>query len=324
MADRSAAGLARERPILGDRGRYRPYNEIPASEREERARLELGRAAASPAARDVKAAAAAGDEGGRHAGTRPAPERALSLFMIAAAVVAVAALAVALAPSTLVVSRIDIEGASSMTESEILSIAELRRGEPFFSVDAAAAAAALESDPRVSSAEVRKILPNAVRLSIVERAPVAAAIAEADGRDAAVLIDAEGVAYGIASALEAASVPALSGLRFENFRPGTRLPESLRPLLASLGEIAASEPQLLSAFSEIRVAKRAAGDPEYILYPIGSRIPVRAGTSVSAQSLRSMILVLDILGSRGVSDSVEELDFRSGSAVYRGKEDHSG
>jgi len=289
--------------------------------------LALGRDALARDSDDsaARGRAALGNEaGGRSGGKKSAPERALSLFMIAAATVALAALAVALAPSTLVISRIEIEGASSMTESELLGLASLRRGDPFFSVDAAGSAAALESDPRVASAKVRKILPNALRLEIVERKPAAAAIAELEGRDVAILIDAEGVAYAVASAIEAASVPALSGLRFEGFRLGTRLPDSLLPLLKSLGEIAASEPFLLSAFSELRVAKRARGDPELILYPIGSRIPVRAGSSLSAESLRSMILVLDVLGSKGLSDSVEELDFRSGSVVYRGKEDHSG
>ncbi len=321
MADHAAAGLARERPLFADRGRYRPKNELPASELEERARLALGRGAADAASRGN---GARGPEAGGPASKKSAPERALSLFMIAAAIVALAALAVALAPSTLVVSRIEIEGASSMTESELLELAALRRGDPFFSVDAARSAEALESDPRIASAKVRKILPNAIALKVVERKPAAAAIAEAEGHEVAVLIDAEGVAYAIASAGEAASVPALSGLRFENFRLGTRLPASLLPLLKSLGEISASEPALLSAFSELRVAKRAKGDPELILYPIGSRIPVRAGSSISAESLRSMIMVLDVLGSNGVSDSVEELDFRSGSVVYRGKEDHSG
>jgi hypothetical protein len=139
-----------------------------------------------------------------------------------------------------------------------------------------------------------------------------------------VKIDAEGVAFAAASAAEAASLPVLSGLRFEDFRLGARLPAGLRPILASLGKIRGEEPELLSAFSEIRVVKRATGDPELILYPMGARIPVRSGSVLSAQSLRSMILVLDVLGTKGIASSVAELDFRSGTVVYRGKEDHSG
>jgi cell division septal protein FtsQ len=252
------------------------------------------------------------------------PDRALALFMIAAAIIAGAALFIALTPSMLVVSRFEINGASTIPESELLSTAAVRRGDPFFAVNTARIRSALESDSRIASASVRLILPNILGIDIVERKPVATAIAEIDGRPRAVKIDSEGVVFGAASIEDAASVPVLSGIRFEGFRMGTRLPEAFRPLLSSLGEINAEEPYLLSAFSEIRIIKRTKGDPELVLFPIGSRIPIRTGSPLSVQTLRSMILVLNILASKGIADSVEELDFRSGSVVYRGKEDHSG
>jgi cell division septal protein FtsQ len=244
--------------------------------------------------------------------------------MIAAAAVAFAALLVALVPSTLRITRFEVSGASSMTEAEVLSAALVRQGESFFSVKPARVCAALEADPRVASASVSKIMPNRLRMAIVERKAVACAIASIDGRPAAVKIDAEGVAFAAASAEEASALPVLSGLRFEGFRVGARLPASLSPLLASLAKVRDEEPLLLSAFSEIRIVGRAKGDPELILYPMGVMIPVRAGAALSAQSLRSMIMVLDVLGTRGIAGTVEELDFRSGTVVYRGKEDHSG
>jgi hypothetical protein len=266
--------------------------------------------------------AAGGGERGRAAGRRA--DRALSAFMIAAGAVAAAALVVALVPSTMRITRFDVAGASSMTEEEVLAAALVRPGEPYLSVKTARVRAALEADPRVLSAAVSKSMPNRLKLSIVERAAVATAVAELGGRAAAVKIDAEGVAFAVASATEASALPVLSGLRFEDFRLGARLPAGLRPLLSSLGKIRAEEPRLLSAFSEIRVVRRAAGDPELILYPLGWKIPVRSGSALDAQSLRSMILVLDVLGTKGIASSVAELDFRSGTVVYRGKEDHSG
>jgi cell division septal protein FtsQ len=252
------------------------------------------------------------------------PDRALALFMIAAAAVAFAALLVALVPSALRITRFEIAGASSMTEEDVLAAALVRPGESFLSVKPDRVRASLEADPRVSSAAVAKVLPNRLRMSIVERKAVATAVVEIGGRPAAVKIDAEGVAFAAATADEAAALPVLSGLRFEDFRLGARLPPSLSPVLSSLGKIRDEEPLLLSAFSEIRVVKRAKGDPELVLYPIAARIPVRSGAALSAQSLRSMILVLDVLGTKGIAGTVEELDFRSGTVVYRGKEDHSG
>jgi len=244
--------------------------------------------------------------------------------MLAAAAIAFAALLVALVPSSLRITRFEVSGAQAMTDAEVVSAALVRTGDSFFSVNTSRVRAALESDPRVFSASARKVLPNLLKLAIKERRAVATAIASVDGRPAAVKIDAEGVAFAAASADEAVALPVLSGLRFEDFRVGARLPSSLSSLLASLGRIRDEDPLLLSAFSEIRVVRQSKGDPELVLYPMSARIPVRAGSDLSAQSLRSMILVLDVLGTKGIALSVEELDFRSGTVVYRGKEDHSG
>ncbi len=252
------------------------------------------------------------------------PDRALGLFMIAAAVVAAAALVVALTPSMLVVSRFAIEGASTIAESEILTIAGVRQGDPFFSINTAHIRSLLEEDSRILSASVRLILPNTLGIDIVERKPVATTVVQIDGRTRAVKIDAEGVVFGAASVEDAASVPVLSGIRFEGFKMGARLPDTFKPLLSSLGKITSEDPNLLSAFSEIRIIRRTNGDPELVLFPIGSRIQIKAESSLNVQTIRSMILVLNVLASKGIAESIEELDFRSGSVVYRGKEDHSG
>jgi hypothetical protein len=132
------------------------------------------------------------------------------------------------------------------------------------------------------------------------------------------------VAYAEASPEESSAVPVLSGLRFEGFRLGMRLPPLVASLVASLGAIQASEPALLSAISEIRMVKASGGEPELLIYPLNQRIPVRAGASLDAPTLRSIILVLDVLGTRGIAASVQEIDFRTGTVVYRSKEGQSG
>jgi hypothetical protein len=224
-----------------------------------------------------------------------------------------------------------MSGNASLSRGELLSAALIHDKEYFFSIDASRVKAALEAEPRIARAEVSKLFPNGLKISVRERKAVAAALASIDGRATAVCIDEEGVAYAEATSEEAASVPVLSGVRFEGFRPGTRLPPVVAKLLASLGDIRSSEPALLSAISEIRVVAAGAsegvpggGDPELLIYPLYHRIPVRAGASLDAPTLRSIILVLDVLGTRGIADSVRELDLRSGRAVYRSKEGQPG
>ena len=191
---------------------------------------------------------------------------------------------------------------------------------------------ALETDPRVESAKVSKLFPNGLKIVVKERRAIAEAIVSLEGRSAVVSIDAEGVAFTRAGHEGAASVPVLSGIRFEGFRLGTRLPPAFAGLLNSLGEIQASEPALLAAISEIRVVMAAPSDgatyspaiAELLIYPLNQRIPVRASASLDASTLRSIILVLDVLGTRGIAASVQEIDFRTGTVVFRSKEGQSG
>ncbi|MGA2546887.1 MAG: FtsQ-type POTRA domain-containing protein [Rectinemataceae bacterium] len=258
------------------------------------------------------------------------PEKALAVFLVAAAMFALVAAAVLLVPPALRVTRYEVSGNSSMTREEVLSAALIHETEYFFSLDVARVKAALAADPRVASASVSKLFPNGLRILVAERRSVAAVLVTIAGAASAVCLDSEGVAFAEASPEEAASVPVLSGIRFEGFRFGMRLPPSLTALVASLGAIQSSEPALLSAISEIRVVKPANGSlpagaaPELIIYPLNQRIPVRAGASLDAPTLRSIILVLDVLGTKGLGSSVQEIDFRTGTVVYRSKEGQSG
>jgi cell division septal protein FtsQ len=251
-------------------------------------------------------------------------ERVLVALLAAAALMALAVSAVLLVPPALRVTRYEVSGNAFLSRGELLSAALIHDREYFFSLDAARVKAALEAQPRVARAEVTKLFPNGLRISVTERKAVAAALVSIGGRAAAVCLDAEGVAYAEATPEEAASVPVLSGIRFEGFRVGTRLPPVVAALLASLGAIRASEPALLSAVSEIRLVVASGGAPELLIYPLYQRIPVRAGASLDAPTLRSIILVLDVLGTRGIAATVQEIDFRNGTVVYRSKEGQSG
>jgi hypothetical protein len=257
-------------------------------------------------------------------------ERIISVLLAAAALPALVAALVILVPPSLRVTRYELSGNVALSREEVLSAALVHDKEYFFSIDAARVKAALEAEPRIARAEVAKLFPNGLRIALHERVAVVAALASVEGRSAAVCIDGEGVAYAEATPEEAASVPVLSGIRFDAFRPGTRLPPVVASIVASLGEIRAKEPALLSAVSEIRIVAAGAsgsaygGGPELLIYPLQHRIPVRAGASLDAPTLRSIILVLDVLGTRGIADSVREIDFRSGRVVYRSKEGQSG
>ena len=272
----------------------------------------------------------------RGASRRGPAERALLGLALAALAAAFAAGAVLALPSLFRITRYDIRGARAMSREEILSAALLRGGEPFFSLDPERVRAALEAEPRIAGAEVRRRFPNGLAIELRERVPVATLLVESGGAQLPAYLDAEGVAFALAYGPGAASSPAsrgpggcyappetlplLSGLRVEGFRPGIRLPAELSASLAALGRIAAAEPALLAAFSEIKLSRSRYGETELLLYPLRGRAPVRIGAVPSAGDLRAAILVLDVLGSGDGGRTVSEIDFRTGTVVYRGKE----
>jgi cell division protein FtsQ len=254
----------------------------------------------------------------------------LIALLLSIAILALAAAAVIFLPSALLVTRYEIAGNVSMSRAEVISAAQIHDKEYFFSLDSSRIESALEAEPRIVSAKAERLFPNGLKITIAERRPIVAALVTIGSRAAVVCIDKEGVVYAESSPEEASSMPVLSGIRFENFRPGIRLPRELAALMASLGEIRESEPALLSAISEIRVIVPASPvsstetAPELLIYPLNQRIPVRAGASLDAPTLRSIILVLDVLGTKGIAASVKEIDFRTGTVVYRDKEGQTG
>lgn len=220
------------------------------------------------------------------------------------------------------ISRFEIAGATTLERDEILSWAAVHGTEYFATVDCERIATNLEAHPQVRKAEVSRVFPNALRLVVTDRVAVAAVLADVDGRLVPVAIDDEGVAFRALP--ETADVPVLSGIRFEGFRFGVRLPETLLPVLRSLQDLRQANPALLSAFSEIRLVRRTYGELELVLYPLQYRVPVRTPTVLNEALLRSIILVLDVVERQGLTPSISELDFRTGTVVYRVKEGLSG
>jgi hypothetical protein len=266
----------------------------------------------------------------------PAAERVLAGLAVLAAAAALAAGASLAAPSLFRITRYEVRGASAMAREEVLSAALLRGNERFFSVRPERVRAALEAEPRIAGARVARSFPNGLVLDIVERVPVATVLVESEGFQRLAYLDRQGVAFALAYAPAQAGkgrpaggypapegLPLLSGLRIENFKPGARLPPELAGVLAAIGGIESSEPALLAAFSEIKVSRSRFGETELLLYPFRGRAPVRVGASPTAAELRSVILVLDVLGPRIAEGSVSEIDFRTGTVVYRGKEGQS-
>ena len=105
----------------------------------------------------------------------PARRRRMMPWAIAAcALVTLGAIAIGLSYTPLVAARtVSVTGERHLSEGKVLRIARLGEGTNLIHVDLAAAEARLERNPWVAEATVERGLPHTLRISVVERTPVA-------------------------------------------------------------------------------------------------------------------------------------------------------
>lgn len=226
-------------------------------------------------------------------------------------------------PPALRITQVQVTGNVTIPEADILAVAALGDNENIVTVDIPAIQRRLAAEPRIERVRVSRVLPTTLAVMVTERKPVACLLVQTDRGLRPVLVDALGVVYAYADE-SPAGLPVVSGVQFENFMPGQRLPAELLPVLAGLKNLETTAPALISAFSEIRIVRLAAGDIELLLYPVHVPIPVRTQAVLDEKTLRSVILVLDILKDRHSAGTIEEVDFRTGTVVYRTKEGQPG
>ncbi|MFA6506830.1 MAG: FtsQ-type POTRA domain-containing protein [Treponemataceae bacterium] len=249
-------------------------------------------------------------------------ERALKWSVLALAVVLVVeAVWFLIAVPCMPLRSVEIFGADGLSRSSLYLAAGLKEKTSFFSLDARSVKRGIESLAVVESVSVVRRFPDGVRINVVMRSQVAVALAvTSDARTLPVSIDRNGVVFKVGSGVagSGASGPIISGLLFENPQPGIKLPLFLHSLVADLARLRAENPALLDALSEIRVVKKGYDAYELVLYPSYRAVRVRIGSQLNEDVLRYMMLLLDVLASKGIE--TDELDFRTGTAAYRTKE----
>jgi cell division protein FtsQ len=99
--------------------------------------------------------------------------RRLVAVGIAAAVAIVATSFVASRSSLLHLRHLEVVGTTSLTRAEVVRLAGLSSSTNVLWFDPGAVERRLESDPWVATATVSRRLPGTIRISVVERAPVA-------------------------------------------------------------------------------------------------------------------------------------------------------
>lgn len=222
-------------------------------------------------------------------------------------------------------SNIDIHGIEGLNQADIMRIASIDAESTFMNTKAASIEQALERVPQIESASVIKKFPDSLSIELTQRSAVALAIASLNGKAVPVYFDRYGVVFNIGDNLNdqaAANLPILSGLVFEQARIGMRLPDMLLPLLDDVYRLQQTAPELLGVISEIRIQSRPYDGYDIMIYPAYRPVRVRMGSQLNEDSLRYMMLILDVLASKSIE--ADEIDFRTGTVAYRTKEASSG
>jgi cell division protein FtsQ len=123
---------------------------------------------------------------------------------------------------------IRVSNCELLQRDQILAAASIREGMNVFEVDTKAARAALDALPQVERAEIQRILPNRVDITITERRPIAWVTQGANENPTtnanAWLIDARGVVVKPRQIIEQYHhLPHISGVAVANFAPGQRV-----------------------------------------------------------------------------------------------------
>jgi len=121
--------------------------------------------------------------------------RLVATMIVASLTIAAGSLMVSRS-SLLRLRHLEVVGTSSLTRAQVVRLAALSSSTNVLWFDAGAVERRLESDPWVATATVSRRLPGTIRISVVERAPVAMIRTEV----AFTLLAADGVALGTVAA----------------------------------------------------------------------------------------------------------------------------
>jgi cell division protein FtsQ len=217
-------------------------------------------------------------------------------------------------------SVIEITGLPELDRGEALAQAGIGVHSSYMTVDARGAELALSALCQVESARVTKQFPDTIRIALEGRKAVAMALVPINGKPEPVLFDRHGVVFQIGSkggegSLNLQALPIISGLVFADLSLGMKLPAVFQRFFSDLAKLNSAAPELLGTISEIQVSRKAYNGFELALYPVHYPTKIRIGDEITADSIRYMLLLIDVLKKQGVMP--EEIDFRTGTASYK-------
>ena len=212
--------------------------------------------------------------------------------------------------------RIQFKGARIVTSQQLNEkFAELN-SSTWMKFDSEKAASVFGSIPDVESVTIDKHFPDMVVVTIKEREVVAKTIVDIDGRSLTMEIDRNGVIYASndRSCESDSSIPLITGIPFIEVQNGVRMPEMYRGLMEKIRSIRALSSNYFASLSEIEVVSKDYGGYELVLFPLHSKVRVLADQNLNEDTLKYMMVALDIVNS--IQPDANMIDIRYGGVSF--------
>jgi cell division protein FtsQ len=220
-------------------------------------------------------------------------------------------------------SHVEVHTIDGLSRAEALAAGGVTTASSYMSLKTSEVERGIGQIPLVDTVQVVKSFPDTLTVFITPRRAVSLFLANVGGRTEPLFFDHKGVIFKVGGAeAVSANMPVISGISFNTVSAGMRLPETLSPLFTNIEKIIADAPEVMQAISEISIRERAYDGYDLVLYPEHNKVKIRMGQEFGEDTLRYMLLLIDVLAEKGLP--VEQLDFRTGTASYTLKDGTNG
>ncbi len=222
------------------------------------------------------------------------------------------------------VRQIIVRGDQPTSNEQLISLAGIDTHTHYGQVKPAKIEQRIAQLPAIAQVEVTKRFPNTVIINIQQRQPLGIILRSIGADPQLLFVDHRGIVFSANLTIPSDSFPVISGLPDEAWDIGVELAIQLRELLQSIATLREYAPDLYHSLSEVELLPLANNHYEARLYFNTLRIPVRIANAISRYQLREMAVVLDVLAQQSNYISIDEIDFRSGSAVISFTDESNG
>ncbi len=195
-----------------------------------------------------------------------------------------------------------VEGASLLTEEEILKIVQTQANAYIFEADLSNIERQLERLPQVKHVRVSRVFPSSIRIEIKEREPVAILV------DNGVWgVDSEGVLIPRMPARHGMDYPVIVGFRLKQHLVGRPIRHKKVRFLASfLSQLRKDNPAVYHMISEITMNELLGVYMRMVSY----NLPVVLGKKDLLKKCQKLELAMTYLMSANTLDTVRYVDLR--------------